>query len=176
MKKTYFFWKHLWYFIGFSRLASSTGWPHRTRSNEILCAASATDLLDGPSGRKRQSCDVPLDRDQWLSWAASLHLTWWTDWVTGHPGTHDDKQADKPADTRAINVWYDHGDKLMLYTDRVVVFVLQIPSVDGTFGWGVWRLWPGWNFHRFPFNLTDSAAPVSTQIHCTIVSMMCKLW
>lgn len=74
-------------------VASRTGWPDRTRSSEIHSDTSTTDLLDGPFGRKQRSCDAPLDRDQWFSWAASLHPTWWTDWVTEHPGRHD-KQAD----------------------------------------------------------------------------------
>lgn len=41
-------------------------------------------------------------------------------------------------------------------TYRVVVFVLQIPSVDGTLGCRVWGLGCCWNVRYLSLNLTDS--------------------
>lgn len=40
---------------------------------------------------------------------------------------------------------------------RVVVFVLQVPPVDGTLGCGVWRLWCCWNVQYLSFNLKEDS-------------------
>ena len=46
---------------------------------------------------------------------------------------------------------------MLVYAYRVVVFVLQVPPVDGTLGCGVWRLWCCWNVQYLSLKLKDNS-------------------
>lgn len=74
----------------------------------------------------------------------------------------------KPADALSLMsqmIWSLHACGRIY---RVVVFVLQVPSVDRTLGCGVWRLWCCWSVQYFSLNLTDNPYD-----YC---QYNCKLW
>lgn len=128
-------------------------------------------LLCAPFAHRWRSCGVLGHRDQWLYEAAFLHQTWWTDWATGHPNKHREllyiwahrtgtqtynawDMADASVDQHCsshsgIPAKQSRGSKYAVRyhwnTYCVVVFVLQVPSVDGALGCGVGWLWSSWS-------------------------------
>lgn len=108
-------------------------------------------LLCAPSAHRRQSCDAPPNKDRWFVWAASLHLTWWTDWAIRRPGELERRQWS------ISNKGCSYNDRIILEAFlehySIVVFVLQVPSIDRTLGCGIWRWWSCWYFYDLSLNL-----------------------